>query len=363
MERAKQALQLLSTVLHDAPIPCLFQSSVTVIPDIALQIIEIVDAVEAYVDDAKSLAVYITTVTDKTMRPFETRPDPVERSPDTQMRLQEYQGMLEKIKGEIKTSMLQRLGSRILNYDSDASKLVGMKQSVDEAMNQLQTAVTVGHGVNIIRQDQSHMFEKQRQMNQEQRIAFQTIEGLNRFAAQQQLLVVRQPDMSHEERLDEATNLLISQLGNVDPGVEKKPPCVAGTREHILGRIEEWIGDTSSGSKHCYLLLGPAGTGKSAIASSIANRGMASRRLGAVFHFTRDEQTRNKGSILALAGQLARCADRGLRSKIASAIESARKEGLDIARMGPENQFQRLIEEPMRSLSGACHHSRRAGRM
>ncbi|KAG8997522.1 hypothetical protein FRB94_007615 [Tulasnella sp. JGI-2019a] len=259
------------------------------------------------------------------MRPFETRPDPVERSPDTQMRLQEYQGMLEKIKGEIKTLMLQRLGSRILNYDSDASKLVGMKQSVDEAMNQLQ--------------------------------------GLNRLAAQQQLLVVRQPDMSHEERLDEATNLLISQLGNVDPGVEKKPPCVAGTREHILGRIEEWIGDTSSGSKHCYLLLGPAGTGKSAIASSIANRRMASRRLGAVFHFTRDEQTRNKGSILALAGQLARCADRGLRSKIASAIESARKEGLDIARMGPENQFQQLIEEPMRSLSGACHHSRRAGRM
>ncbi|KAG8977586.1 hypothetical protein FRB94_000391 [Tulasnella sp. JGI-2019a] len=80
---------------------------------------------------------------------------------------------------------------------------------------------------------------------------------------------------------------------------------------------------------------------------------MASRRLGAVFHFTRDEQARNKGSILALARQLARWADQRLRSSIASAIESARKEGLDIAQMTPENQFQQLIEEPMRSLDGA----------
>ncbi|KAG8989009.1 hypothetical protein FRB94_014752 [Tulasnella sp. JGI-2019a] len=354
MEKAKQALQLLSTVLNAAPIPDPFKSAVTAIPDIALQIIEIVDAVKGNVDDAKALAVYIATVTDKTMRPFAAKPDELERSPDTQMRLQEFQGALEKIKEEIKTLLFQRLGGRILSYDTDASKLAGMKQSVDDAMNQLQleTVVAVGHDVNIIRQDQSRMFEEQRQMNQEQRIAFQTIEENNRLTAQQQLLIVRQPDMSREERLDEATNLLISQLGNVDSGAAKKPPCVAGTREHVLGRIEEWIEDTSSGSKHCYLLLGPAGTGKSAIASSIANRWIASRRLGAVFHFTRDEQARNKGSILALAQQLARWADRRLRSKIAAAIELARKDGLDIAQMTLEYQFLQLIEEPLRSLDG-----------
>ncbi|KAG8977587.1 hypothetical protein FRB93_011885 [Tulasnella sp. JGI-2019a] len=213
MEKAKQALQLLSTVLNAAPIPDPFKSAVTAIPDIALQIIEIVGAVKGNVDDAKSLAVYIATATDKTMRPFVTKPDELKRSPDTQMRLQEFQGVLDKIKEEIKTLMLQRLGSRILSYDSDASKLAGMKQSVDEAMNQLQleTVVAVGHDVNIIHQDQSHMFEEQsrmfeeqRHMNQEQHIAFQTIEELNRLAAQQQLLAVRQPDMSREERLDEA---------------------------------------------------------------------------------------------------------------------------------------------------------------
>ncbi|KAG9024044.1 hypothetical protein FRB95_012153, partial [Tulasnella sp. JGI-2019a] len=116
------------------------------------------------------------------------------------------------------------------------------------------------------------------------------------------------------------------------------------------GSIKGWIDDTSSASKRCYLLLGPAGTGKSAIASSVAKSATESLHLGGVFHFTREEQARNKGAILAVARQLASWGEGRLRSNIGSAIESAVNEGLDLARMSPENQFQKLILEPLKTL-------------
>ncbi|KAG8983991.1 hypothetical protein FRB93_006865 [Tulasnella sp. JGI-2019a] len=351
MEVAKQGLRLLSKALNVAPIPDAFKPAMTAIPDIALQIVEIVDAVKGNVEDAEALAVYIANVTDATMRPFESKPQAeLYRSPDTKKRLEVFQGVLEKIKEEMITLMSRRLGSRVLSYESDASTLATMKRSVNDAINQLQmeTVVAVGHDVDIMRQDQSRMYEDQRQMNQDHRTAIREQEGYNRMAAQQQaqqqLFIVRQQDMSHQERL----------LGNGDSGVTKRHPCLAGTREHILTKIKAWVDDASSSSKRSYLLLGQAGTGKSAIASSIANREMASQRLGAVFHFTRDEQARNKGAILVLARQLASWGGHRLRSKIASAIESVVQEGLDIGQMAPENQFQRLIQGPLETLDSTA---------
>ncbi|KAG9034705.1 hypothetical protein FRB95_012891 [Tulasnella sp. JGI-2019a] len=344
MESAKQVLQLLSTALDVAPIPGPFKSAVTAIPDIALQIIEIVAAVQGNVEDAQELAAYIARVTDTTMRPFKTKPaGELERSPDTKKRLEEFQKVLEVIKEDMQTLMSRRLRSRVLGYDSDASKLAAMKQSVDDAINQLQleTVVAVGHDVNIIRQYQ--------------RVAFRELEERDRVAAQQrtqqQLFSVQQQDMSSQERRDAAIDLLINLLGTGGSGAVKKPPCLLGTREHVLGMIEKWVSDASSDSKHCYLLLGQAGTGKSAIASSVAKRETESQRLGAVFHFTRDEQARNKSVILVIARQLANWGGgRMLRTNIASAIESFVKEGLDVAQMAPENQFQQLIKEPLETL-------------
>ncbi|KAG8981784.1 hypothetical protein FRB93_008376, partial [Tulasnella sp. JGI-2019a] len=356
MENAKQGLQLLSKALNAAPIPDPFKSAVTAIPNIAVQIIEIVDSVKGNVEDAKELAIYIANVTDKTMRPFKTKPDELDRSPDTQMRLEELRGVLEKTEEEMLTLMSRRLRSRALSYGDDASKLAAMKQRVDDAINELQleTVVAVGHGVDVIRQDQRLIVEEQHQMNQEQRIAFQEQEDRDRMAAQQQihqqLFMSRQQHLSGQERRDAEIDLLINLLGTGDSGADKKPPCLAGTREHVLGSIKGWIDDTSSASKRCYLLLGPAGTGKSAIASSVAKSATEPLHLGGVFHFTREEQARNKGAILAVARQLASWGEGRLRSNIGSAIESAVNEGLDLARMSPENQFQKLILEPLKTL-------------
>ncbi|KAG8995015.1 hypothetical protein FRB94_009489 [Tulasnella sp. JGI-2019a] len=164
-------------------------------------------------------------------------------------------------------------------------------------------------------------------MNQEQRIAFQEQEDRDRMAAQQQihqqLFMSRQQHLSGQERRDAEIDLLINLLGTGDSGADKKPPCLAGTREHVLGSIKGWIDDTSSASKRCYLLLGPAGTGKSAIASSVAKSATESLHLGGVFHFTREEQARNKGAILAVARQLASWGEGRLRSNIGSAIDTS----------------------------------------
>ncbi|KAG9031600.1 hypothetical protein FRB95_002529 [Tulasnella sp. JGI-2019a] len=59
MDNAKQGLKLLSTILKAAPIPEHFKLAVTAIPDIALQIIEIVDGVKGNVAGAEALAVHI----------------------------------------------------------------------------------------------------------------------------------------------------------------------------------------------------------------------------------------------------------------------------------------------------------------
>ncbi|KAG9001440.1 hypothetical protein FRB94_004755 [Tulasnella sp. JGI-2019a] len=137
-------------------------------------------------------------------------------------------------------------------------------------------------------------------------------------------------------------------LGTVNSGASKKPPCLVGTRKHILGRITRWI-EGGPDSSHGFLLLGQAGTGKSSIASSVAAQ-EKSHRLSAVFYFTRDEQARNEGAILMLARQLANWGERKLRSKIASAIESIVQEGTDIALMTQTDQFTQLIQEPLETL-------------
>ncbi|KAG9030372.1 hypothetical protein FRB95_004027 [Tulasnella sp. JGI-2019a] len=171
METAKQGLKLLSIALKAAPIPDPFKSAVTAIPDIALQIIEIVDAVKGNVEDAKELALYIAKVTDTTMRPFETNPGELDRSPNTKKSF--TRRVLEKIEDQMTTLISRRLGRRILSYDDDASKIAAMKQSVDDAINQLQleTVIAVGHGVDIIRQDQRQMVEDQSRMFEDQRHA------------------------------------------------------------------------------------------------------------------------------------------------------------------------------------------------
>ncbi|KAG8984516.1 hypothetical protein FRB93_006427 [Tulasnella sp. JGI-2019a] len=71
---AKDGLDILLTLLDTALIPEPFKSAVTVIPNIAMQILTIVGTVEVNAEDAKALAIYIANMTKIAMRPFKTKP-------------------------------------------------------------------------------------------------------------------------------------------------------------------------------------------------------------------------------------------------------------------------------------------------
>ena len=81
--------------------------------------------------------------------------------------------------------------------------------------------------------------------------------------------------------------------------------CMEGTREDVLSDINSWLNDKED--KRVFWLNGLAGTGKSTIAQTFAERSFAEGRLGASFFCSRDfEERSNLRSIFpTLAFQLA----------------------------------------------------------
>ncbi|KAG8846339.1 hypothetical protein FRB96_002009 [Tulasnella sp. 330] len=157
MESAKLGMEVLSTALNVAPIPEPFKSTVTVIPDLALQIIEIVEGVKGNVKDARALVIYVADMTNMAMTPFKTKPpDSLDNSPETNKRIGDFKKVLVKIQEEMEILMHRKLRKRIFSYVRDASKLADMKKRVDAAANQLQlqTAIATGHGVEFLSHEQ-----------------------------------------------------------------------------------------------------------------------------------------------------------------------------------------------------------------
>ncbi|KAG8986297.1 hypothetical protein FRB94_002896, partial [Tulasnella sp. JGI-2019a] len=290
LEATKLALNALSIVLQACPIPGPFKSAVTGIPRAVLQIIAIVEAVEGNVDNARELALYIGQVTDATIRPLQHLPPDFTHQP-LKEDLDHFGQTLELIQNQIRSLLSRSRAKRWLRHGSDASKIASMKQKIQDAITSILAS------------------------------------GLP-------------PRLSQKQ---EATDIdrLIDRLGTGDNGASKKPPCLKGTRRAVLARITQWIED---GDCHGFCLSGQAGT-----ATSIVEREKAFKRLGARFHFTRDDQARNKAAILVIARQLASWNSGQLRSIIASAIEK----DPDIPQMVPVDQFQKLILGPLESLGDA----------
>ncbi|TDL21539.1 hypothetical protein BD410DRAFT_867429, partial [Rickenella mellea] len=75
--------------------------------------------------------------------------------------------------------------------------------------------------------------------------------------------------------------------------------CLAGTREEILDEITDWINNSDHLQK-VFLLCGAAGTGKSAIAHTIANRFKVLGHLGSSYCFIRSDQAnRHPGNVFS----------------------------------------------------------------
>ncbi|KAH7886710.1 hypothetical protein F5I97DRAFT_1869601 [Phlebopus sp. FC_14] len=69
------------------------------------------------------------------------------------------------------------------------------------------------------------------------------------------------------------------------------PTCLPGTRLGLLERLTEWVDDRDSGQRICWL-SGLAGSGKSAVAQTVAEKYASQHRLAASFFFSRKEMAR-----------------------------------------------------------------------
>jgi hypothetical protein len=133
-------------------------------------------------------------------------------------------------------------------------------------------------------------------------------------------------------------------------GLNTMKQCLPGTRMSILAQISEWINDNGDAAQRVLWLSGPAGTGKSAIAHTIANWFNDLGRLGSCFCFDRDLKVdkRHEKIFSTIARDLADH-DPEVRRSLANAVEHANalKNTTDIIQ-----QWCKLFMEPLEKLSG-----------
>jgi hypothetical protein len=105
---------------------------------------------------------------------------------------------------------------------------------------------------------------------------------------------------------------------------DKQKACLPGTRKELLKDIEEWIHTPGDGSERILWLSGPAGTGKSSVANSIAERMDSLGRLAASFRFDRGQADRTPA---VLIGNLCRQVARFDNSLEGAMLEAVKRNG------------------------------------
>ena len=120
--------------------------------------------------------------------------------------------------------------------------------------------------------------------------------------------------------------------------------CLKGTREDVLDKIEGWTEDFEESP--IFWLNGIAGTGKSAIAQTIAERLFANNCLGASFFCSRGIEDRSNLQLIfpTLAFQLAQQYPE-FRSSLVPLLQS----NPDIPHESLQGQMQKLLVEPLQS--------------
>ncbi|PSR79753.1 hypothetical protein PHLCEN_2v6897, partial [Hermanssonia centrifuga] len=145
------------------------------------------------------------------------------------------------------------------------------------------------------------------------------------------------------ERLETTVDLNDMSYSPSSLGPSKR--CLFGTREEPLERMTTWANSDSQDHPSILVLTGPAGTGKSALAHTMAHQFRELERLGSSFGFDRNESTR---SIKLLFPTIARdLAD--LNDDIRNALWAAVGKSKEI-RMTQDLslQFENLIAKPLK---------------
>jgi hypothetical protein len=120
--------------------------------------------------------------------------------------------------------------------------------------------------------------------------------------------------------------------------------CLRGTRVKVLETIETWV--HQDGTRRVYWLNGVAGTGKTTIAHSLAERMFAGGDLGGSFFCSRDFAHRKSLDFIfpTLAFQLAHKYP-DFRAHLVKTIKS----NPDVGHGSLENQLKQLLVEPLQS--------------
>ena len=120
--------------------------------------------------------------------------------------------------------------------------------------------------------------------------------------------------------------------------------CLKGTREDVLAEIERWTEDSSMSP--VFWLNGLAGTGKSTIAQTTAERMFADGRLGASFFCSRAVEDRSNLQLIfpTLAFQLAQ-QYQDFRSSFIRLLQS----NPDVVHESLQDQMRSLLVNPLRS--------------
>jgi len=150
------------------------------------------------------------------------------------------------------------------------------------------------------------------------------------------------PDISASDQLERFNGLnRVLEASYNSSAREFATGCLEGTRVNVLKSIHDWVNDPSS--TLLFWLNGAAGTGKSAIAHSIALAYDNERSHGASFFFSRDQQARRETKYLfqTIAFQLGN-AHPALKVEIAKALEDQ-----TILTSNLQRQLQKLIFDPL----------------
>jgi hypothetical protein len=149
------------------------------------------------------------------------------------------------------------------------------------------------------------------------------------------------------KELDDAVDKLESAPARYDSGWRGDTTgCLDGTRVELLDEIDRWVTKTVD-TAPIFWLNGLAGTGKSSIAYTVAERCCQKEWLGASFFFSRSESTCTKAHLFftTIARQFASF-DPELKTLIAKAIIDTKYPNDVSIRI----QFQNFIVAPLRSL-------------
>ncbi|KZO92964.1 hypothetical protein CALVIDRAFT_566892 [Calocera viscosa TUFC12733] len=134
-------------------------------------------------------------------------------------------------------------------------------------------------------------------------------------------------------------------------GYDSSKGCLENTRERILDDIEKWACNTANDAAQVFVLMGPAGTGKSTIAHTIASRLAEKKQLVASFCFdSKEGQMRTSADLFRNVARELSKFDSGF--KLALWNEVAGQERLCTTK-NIEEQFDKFIRIPAKGLSAS----------